>query len=359
MKSKHILSIFLMSLLPTIAFADLNIIVEPDRRWGNADIPSISGLCENVALHFQEQLRYEHKINGKLTIVYNPNNPITFYRNSFGGDPDEYKIGLHVTGTFWAQFSYQFGHEFCHVIQNHDVIMPNNPNDWFHEALCELANLWVMRRMGKTWADRAPFQNWVDWRHNLTNYANNLMNRPEVQYHGTGAAWLQDWEDRMRRDSGAFSYSRVSQLSYKFLPIFEENPEAWNAVRQMPASKVKMSGYMKDWYESVDAEDKRFVEAIAREMGISVATPVFAATFIDADINNDGYVDLADVLIVRNGMQNSVRYDTDVNNDGVTNTVDLLIVKAKALEAIAAAAPAAVTQKRKVKIITWGSIKRR
>ena len=48
-------------------------------------------------------------------------------------------------------------------------------------------------------------------------------------------------------------------------------------------------------------------------------------------------------------------YDTDINNDGVTDEVDLLIVKAKAFEAIAAASP----RKRKIKITTWGSLKRR
>ena len=158
----------------------------------------------------------------------------------------------------------------------------------------------------------------------------------------------------MRRDEpGVFTYARVSQLSYKFLPIFEENPEAWNAVRQMPDSQGRMSEYMQDWYEAVDTEDKIFVETIATEMGISVV-PV-AVVSIDADVNDDGYVDLYDVIIVRSGMQNSVSYDTDINDDGVTNELDLLIVKAKAFEAIAAVSPS----KRKVKITTWGSMRRR
>ena len=80
---------------------------------------------------------------------------------------------------------------------------------------------------------------------------------------------------------------------------------------------------------------------------------------IDADINKDGYVDLSDVLIVRSAIQNSVSYDTDVNNDGVTDEIDVLIVKAKAMEALAAAAPSKERlRKRKVKITTWGAIKR-
>ena len=187
----------------------------------------------------------------------------------------------------------------------------------------------------------------------MADYADNLLNDPEAEYSGTGAEWLEEWEDRIRRDEpGAFTYERVTQLSYKFLPIFEENPEAWNAVRQMPVSTGKMSVYMQDWYDAVDPEDKPFVASIAEEMGISVETEMLV---IDADVNNDGYVDLSDVLIVRRAMTHESAYDTDINNDGVTNILDLLIVKAKAFEAIAAAAP----RKKRVNITTWGSLKRR
>lgn len=75
---------------------------------------------------------------------------------------------------------------------------------------------------------------------------------------------------------------------------------------------------------------------------------------IDADVNDDGYVDLHDVRIVRSGTQNSTSYDTDINNDGVTDEIDVMLVKAAAHAAIAAAAP----RKQKVKLTTWGDLKR-
>jgi len=77
---------------------------------------------------------------------------------------------------------------------------------------------------------------------------------------------------------------------------------------------------------------------------------------IDADVNNDGSVDLSDVKIVRSAIQNRVSYDTDVNNDGKTDEIDVLIVKQKAMEAIVAAAPSLIKRK---KITTWGSLKAR
>ncbi len=79
------------------------------------------------------------------------------------------------------------------------------------------------------------------------------------------------------------------------------------------------------------------------------------ADSIDADVNNDGRVDLLDVQIVRKAINGSSNYDTDVNNDGVTDEADIFIVKAFAHAAIVAASPG----KRKVNITTWAGLKRR
>ena len=76
---------------------------------------------------------------------------------------------------------------------------------------------------------------------------------------------------------------------------------------------------------------------------------------IDADINKDGYVDLSDVMIVRSAIQNSVSYHTDINGDGKTDEIDVLLVKAKAMEALAAAAP----RQRRIRFTTWGALKRK
>jgi len=71
----------------------------------------------------------------------------------------------------------------------------------------------------------------------------------------------------------------------------------------------------------------------------ALSTPTLASNDVDADVNNDGRVDLSDVLVVRRAIEGSSTYDTDVNRDGRTDELDLLIVKAKAHAAIVAAAP--------------------
>ena len=125
-----------------------------------------------------------------------------------------------------------------------------------------------------------------------------------------------------------------------------------------------MYGQIDDSNDDLDLEDRKLtktqVDTIKQNPHIHYELPVpeFLAQnefVVDADVNDDGYVDLYDVMIVRSGMSTKSSYDTDINNDGVTNILDLMLVKAAAFEAIAAAAP----PRRKVITTTWGELKKR
>lgn len=282
------------------ASADLSIIVRPNESWKNMQTNEIETLCTNVALHFQEQLRDEHKIKGKKLII------------DFGGpqillkswEPETHYIFLSVNGAYWQQLTYQFAHEFCHVLHKHENFGIGHPNKWFYESISMAASLWALREMEKTWEYRPPYPNWAGWRQNLGEYADQNKNRDGVQYSGTAPEWLKKWEIFLRDDSkNTFTHHLlVAQLSFKFfLPIFEKNPEVWNAVAQMPTSRSEISQYMKEWYDTVDPQDKRVVQAMAEVMGIDVDSPIPIV-----DVMNSGlpltFTHAANALVPINGI---------------------------------------------------------
>ncbi len=543
-KYLYIFSVLFLLLCVNFGYADLEIIVKSSPDWGEISASDIKKLCQNIIDHFEDHLRPENEINDSVNVyrTFRPNSHTTLDSN-----PDvKYKIGIVLKQDMairvddFYYFVFDFAHEFCHILHVFDVTTINNPNLWFQEGIATMASIWALRSMAETWKRDSPFGTFTNQDGGIAYFSQNfnhfadayLKVFPEYQYNGTGEEWLETYETSLRQEydrTRSFTqYHLVGQLTFKFLPIFEENPEAWNAVRHMPATKGNMSEYMQDWYDAVDVQDRQYVESIAEVMGITVApfdivdsisenaesvsltfmhrsdtslTPIndssewygwiagvwektpdgvvgrkpnlyynfpemneldywvyshapsvieydvsgnnyssFASYFnmthqecvhretevqffayadnkeiyrsdilyaeddgmyiafdipknskrlkiriddvtndwcdhyvlgeprlytepfsdskksdINADVNNDGYVDLYDVMIVRSAMQNSTSYDTDVNNDGITDEVDLLIVKAKAMEAIAAAAP----HKRKIKLTTWGAVKRR
>jgi len=72
--------------------------------------------------------------------------PRAVYRNS----PDEdFIIRLPVQNTLWARFTYQFAHEFCHVLSDYDRLRQSG-NQWFHETICEVASLFALKEMAMT-----------------------------------------------------------------------------------------------------------------------------------------------------------------------------------------------------------------
>ncbi len=268
---KLAISMIIFLMLSVNVYANLEIVVKPDKRWGPAPTSNIKKLCENVADHFNNALRDKHKVKGKITIVYNEGYPVVFGTGFFPEQTStNHKIGLSQSDTYWDAFTYEFAHEFCHIIHKYWLSpSANDSNQWFQESIAVMASIWAIKEMSETWATHPPYANWANYRHHLKWYANALLKRDEVQYIGTGKEWLAEFENKQRKMI-EFHYDTLSQLGHKFLPIFEENPEAWNAVSQMPTSQSKMSIYMKEWYRNVDIQDKQYVKAMADIMGIDV-----------------------------------------------------------------------------------------
>ena len=194
--------------------------------------------------------------------------PKTLPRSS----PQEpYRILLQARGTYWAKFSYQFAHEFCHVLSDFERLKWN-PNNWFVEAVCELASVFSLKRMAERWPTQPPFPHWASYAASLASYT---VNAPVASGH---APLLSDAikqlvsceedylrEASLRTEFGEFSKDdrdKVAVVSHALLPIFESEPAGWNAVRNVPVTKGPLTEYLVDWHAQVELADKPFVKRI-------------------------------------------------------------------------------------------------
>ncbi len=380
-----VLKLTLFSLLfPVIASANLEIIVKDDPDWGPMKTADVEYLCQNVVDHFEKHLRPENQIHASVN-VYRTNVGHHFATLDVADPKVKYKIGIQPIeedgiGYRIKDFFYlmqPFTHEFCHILQDQTdkLFVEKTQNLWLMEGIATMSSMWVLRELAKEWQkgskfgvdlyqDNGAVYNFSD---SFNFFVNSwLKDTPNFQFNGTSAEWLEKYEDSMREvslksKSGMHFVVPPEQLTFQFLPVFEKTPQAWNIVPKMPFTNGKMPEYMQAWHDAVDIQDRQYVEAIAEIMGITVTskatTPVIASTDIDADIDNNGFVDLSDVLLVRSAMQNPMPYDTDVNNDGKTDELDVLLVKEQAHAAIIAAAPSLI-RKRKITIDAWGQLKK-
>ena len=227
--------------------------------WGEAIPANITALLADVASHLNRLLADPVMDQVKVVpVTGHAAVPITLYRQS----PSEpITIQLTAQDRKWSQFAYQFSHELCHVLSNYERLR-NNPNNWFHEALCELASVFTLRRMAERWPTRPPYPNWADYAPHLASYADDLLDNENRRLPAdlTLGRWLSAHEERLRSDAYLRDLNAV--VAYQLLPMFEAEPTGWNAVRSLPDTSGYLIAYLADWHDCVASADKPFVKRL-------------------------------------------------------------------------------------------------
>lgn len=247
----------------------LEIVVQPD-DWGDANVRDIQQLVENVAANFLAEFDPSTSPTGRVNVHRANFGPMAVFRET----PDEaYKIYLNSKGRLWAQMSYQFAHEFCHLAMNYDRHRGDpHPYKWFHESLCELASLYTMRRMARTWQTAPPYPNWKSYSKALKDYTQNYLDKQERQLPPgvTLEKWYRANQNVLRHNDGIRVLNGV--VAHALLPLFERRPEGWTAIRTMPDAAGDFAAYLRAWREATPPAHRPIIMDIAREFGIQLKT---------------------------------------------------------------------------------------
>ena len=227
--------------------------------WGGAHPSNIEDLLTNVACHLTRAFR--EPPTGSIVVRATAridDVPITLFCSSL---QEPFTILLPARGRRWSQFAYQFSHELCHVLSDYERLRYSR-NKWFHEAICELASIFTIRRMAEAWPTRSPYPNWAGYAQSLASYADICLAKEERQV-PTGmtlSTWLLSEEEGLREDCRQRDKNAV--VAYSLLPIFESEPTVWNAIRKLPDSSAMFSEYMLEWHAWVESAEKPIVKRI-------------------------------------------------------------------------------------------------
>lgn len=243
--------------------------------WGSAARDEIETLLQAVADELVDGPSpvFDHPI----VVTHGGDAPVALFER---GPAGEHRIRLSARNRAWAQYAYQFGHELCHVMANHTA-HGDDPrrrrHQWFEEALCEAAGLYVLRRMAVRWSDDAPYPSWEDYADVLGRYAGRLLAEPHRQLPDgqTPADWLRS---RLPALSGN-PYLRGDNeiLANLLLQRFEQAPEHWAALYALnrhDAARVRDVGdYLREWRDHVPRHHRAFVAGVASMLGLAEVRP--------------------------------------------------------------------------------------
>ena len=252
-----------------IKSADINISV-PKNEWGEANPRVIETFLKYVASHINREL-YAPFV-GEIHVEKSDTDSLYVCFQHDRNQPHTIKL---ATGNFdWCQYAYQFTQMFCHVLSDHNKLR-GCENGWFHQALCQLASIFTLRRMGERWHTEAPFTNWGEYAKNFRTYEEEVrIVHKMIFYQGyqikntiVPIDWLSNYEEEMRVisvDENIYSnrhgkyWSIYGLIAYTLLPVFEKYPSGWNAVRHLPKSDSYIKQYLYEWLKS-DHRSEQFI----------------------------------------------------------------------------------------------------
>jgi len=232
-------------------FRPINIRVQA-RAFGVASAPDIDAVLQSAA---GELSRYWPRTQlPSIDVYHRTDHPQT---DSIRAAGNRIAIGLTARDNHWAQYSFQFAHEFCHALANYSnssrplVRYPRHANLWLEESLCETASLFTLRAMGRSWQTDPAHSAWREYAVWLNSYAEERLALAKHRLSpGTPfSIWFRENQSVLRRSPT--ERSRNTIIATKLLPIFEAEPRGWEALAFLNSASINpkssLTQYLARW----------------------------------------------------------------------------------------------------------------
>jgi len=238
--------------------------------WGSARREEIETVLHAVADELLGQV--SEKLPVSVVVRHTESNPMAVYERGANG---EYVVLLHARDERWPLYAYEFAHELCHILSNyaeHRDTDQRRASQWFEEALCETASLYVLRSLATRWTESPPSPRWGEQAANLRAFADRLLAEDHRQLPADAglAVWVAAHEERLRQDPYLRQHNEV--VANLLLPLFEQQPAGWEAVRYLNRSpedaRNRLQEYLENWYANAPDTQRRFIADVLALVGV-------------------------------------------------------------------------------------------
>jgi hypothetical protein len=245
----------------------LDIHVQPN-GFGTASSGDLTTLLQSAAFELWRHCP-QTQLSG-IDVYHRTDHPQTDFKRTRGG---RIAIGLAAQDTHWAQYSFQFAHEFCHTLANFSnnpqrlMRYPTHANFWLEESLCETASLFTLRAMSRSWQITPPYPAWRDYAPWLSAYADRRVALPEHRLPpGTSFLnWFHEHQPALRENSAIRDWNTI--IAMELLPVFEAEPRGWEAVtflnRGNQDPNESLAQHLAKWRSQCPVNLRPFVSRLA------------------------------------------------------------------------------------------------
>ncbi len=241
--------------------------------FGKASPADITAVLESAAYEIWKHCPHT-QLDG-IDVYYRADHPQTDFKRT---PSDRIGIGLSARDTHWAQYAFQFVHEFCHALANYSnkpqrsVRYPRHANLWLEESLCETASLFALRAMSRSWRTAPPYPAWRSYAPWLNDYVEHRLALPEHHPGTSFLVWFRKNQIALRRNSDLRDRNTI--IAIQLLPIFEAEPRGWEAVaflnRGSSNAEESLAQGLVEWRSQCPEDLRPFVTRLAAVFAIKL-----------------------------------------------------------------------------------------
>lgn len=218
--------------------------------WGGGDARQIKTVLEAVAGELLS--KFPGRPLAPIRVSRSTQAPVALYER---GPDGEIRIELTASGPDAGPYVYEFAHEFCHVLSNyerhpHHAVTRNH--QWFEEALCEVASLYTLKTLALSWQTAAPNAELAAAAPQLRQIAERFEQESHRKLPAgtTLASWYRASGEQLAR--GAYQRGSNEIVANLLLPLFEENPDLWEAIGflNLDAPGTTFQQYFQTWLDN-------------------------------------------------------------------------------------------------------------
>jgi hypothetical protein len=236
--------------------------------WSTATPAEVEAVLYSVATellsHFPATRLYP------IVVSHSHEAPAALYERGAKG---EYRVHLTAKGREWSHYAYEFAHELSHILtnyQHHVDLKMTSHHQWFEETLCEVASLYVLKRLATTWQTAPPYADWQSYAPEFQAFVERFLNEPHRQMPRNQAlrTWFAERSGALRESPYVREHNEV--VANVLLPLFEENPRIWGAIAYLNLVKTgaDFREYLQSWYDNAPEEHRDLIQYLMGLFGV-------------------------------------------------------------------------------------------
>lgn len=192
-------------------------IIYNDRPWTNDDVLYYRSIIQDIIEEFHLLGIYRTQLPPTV-VCYHPEYPLCSIRG-------EYRcLFISSESSHWAQFVFQFAHEYCHHIIDGPMDGELITSFWLEESICEMSSRYMLLKLADKWEQYESYPPFKNYSPSLRRYEEDRRNGT-MKIEGSLSQWISSKMEVLSQP--VYHRNLYDSIAQYLLPLFQADSNMW------------------------------------------------------------------------------------------------------------------------------------